>query len=279
MNKQLEIYTEESIRQYKDDLTKAFKSDAIDISEFNKGMRQIAHLQKKIVTDKNGKTTTVYTRVGTDGNEHHFQEGHKVVFDDKGKKKVGVIKKLKHHEVFDKFGTAHIEDERGNKYSKSLRGIEHHDETKTPQEQMKEVESSTKSKVGVSSTEDSTQDGFSRVKQNHEMSTQEATEMLNDELSKTHMHFKDSVDRFKNKINSGDRVLIQHDKSINGYLHNTVYAVGVDEQGNHIGIDPVTREKVKFNPNTAIVQKTGKLDGVMSEPPKVKVSKVKQKSK
>lgn len=129
MNKSIEVYTLDSINRFRDDLSKAFDNEEISEADFEKGMRDVNGLQKKIITNKLGHQQTVFVRVNKDESEHHFNHGDKVKFEHGGKQKTGVIKKLKDHPVTDKFGTAHIEDEQGNKYSKSLRAIEHHQDS------------------------------------------------------------------------------------------------------------------------------------------------------
>ena len=102
-------------------------SQLID-DNLEKGMKDIYKLEKKIITNKQGKQQTVYVRTHTEsGKSHEFAHGDKVHFEHNGEQKVGHIKGLKHHETYDKYGTAEIHDEVGNKYSKSLRAIEHND--------------------------------------------------------------------------------------------------------------------------------------------------------
>lgn len=129
LKKSIEVYTLDSINRFRDDLSKAFDNEEISEADFEKGMRDVNGLQKKIITNKLGHQQTVFVRVNKDESEHHFNHGDKVKFEHGGKQKTGVIKKLKDHPVTDKFGTAHIEDEQGNKYSKSLRAIEHHQDS------------------------------------------------------------------------------------------------------------------------------------------------------
>lgn len=131
IQKSIEVYTPEAIQKFQDDLSKAFDNEEISEEEFEKGMRDVSGLQKKIITNKEGHQQTVYIRVNKDNSEHHFNHGDKVTFEHGGKQRTGIIKKLKDHPVTDKFGTAHIEDEHGNKYSKSLRALEHHSDSES----------------------------------------------------------------------------------------------------------------------------------------------------
>lgn len=107
------------------DLNKMNSWDALDEDGIEKGHKDVSHLQMKIMTDKNGHQRKVYIRTHDDGKEHHFENGHEVEFEHKGQKLKGTIKSMKHHPKFDKFGTAEIADEHGNKYYKSLRNIDH----------------------------------------------------------------------------------------------------------------------------------------------------------
>lgn len=243
----VEIYTREGLEQYQTDLTKAFQDNLIDASEFNKGMRNIANLEKKTITDKNGHQKTVYTRHSDNGEKHDFHEGHKVVFEDKGVKKVGTISKLKHHEVYDKFGTAHITDEKGNKYSKSLRGIEHHEEGK-------ELEQTPKAQTSSEVSEDDR--GLPRLNTKNEMKPEEVKAEVN-KHKENHTAVKEGTkDRFGADIKRGHKVLIEHDKSVSGYKHDMVHVVGHDkETGDLMGVHPSTKELHKINPDKAIVQK------------------------
>lgn len=247
-NKPAEIYTREGLEQYQTDLTKAFQDNLIDASEFNKGMRNIANLEKKIITDKNGHQKTVYTRHADNGDKHEFSEGHKVVFEDKGVKKVGHITKLKHHEVYDKFGTAHIKDEKGNVYSKSLRGIEHHEEGK-------ELEQTTK--PTTSSAEVSEDDrGLPRLNTKNEMKPEEVKAEVNKHKENHDAVKQGTKDRFGSDIKRGHKVMIEHDKSVSGYKHDMLHVVGHDKKtGDLMGVHPVTKELHKINPDKAIVQK------------------------
>lgn len=120
------VFSQEGVDSYKRDLQKSFDLGEIGKDEFEKGLKDLTKLQKKIITNSQGHQQTVYVRVHEDKTEHHFKHDDKVSFEHKGEKKVGTIKGLKHHEKFDPFGTATIHDEAGNKYSKSLRAIEHH---------------------------------------------------------------------------------------------------------------------------------------------------------
>jgi len=246
-NEHVEIYTREGLEQYQTDLTKAFQDNLIDASEFNKGMRNIANLEKKTITDKNGHQKTVYTRHADNGDKHEFSEGHKVVFEDKGIKKVGHITKLKHHEVYDKFGTAHIKDDKGNTYSKSLRGIEHHEEGK-------ELEQT--AKPATSSPDTSEDDrGLPRLNTQEEMKPEE----LKSEIKKhaaNHDNVKQGTkDQFGVQMKRGQRVLMQHPQSVNGYKHDLVHVVGHDKKtGNLMGVHPSTKELHKIDPSKAIVQ-------------------------
>jgi len=122
----VEHYTMEGIAKYTDDLQKSFSVGAITPDVFEKGLKDLTKLQKKVITNSAGHQQTVYVRVHEDNTEHHFTHGDTVKFEHKGKSVVGQIKGLKHHDKFDPFGTAIVHDSEGNKYSKSLRAIEHH---------------------------------------------------------------------------------------------------------------------------------------------------------
>lgn len=129
----VQIFTEENILKFSEDLQKAFDSEQISSDEFEKAIKDLTKLQKKTITNKDGHQQTVYIRQHEDGSEHHFKTGDKVKFTHEGKERTGLIMKLKHHEKFDKFGTAEIhdhsdkgEDGKPKVYSKSLRAIEHH---------------------------------------------------------------------------------------------------------------------------------------------------------
>lgn len=121
-----QIFFEENIAEFSVDLQKAFDSGDLSEVEFEKAVKDLTKLQKKVITNKEGHQQTVYVRVHDNGEEHHFTHGDKVKFEHNGKSLTGHIKGLKSHDKYDKFGTAEIHDEKGNKYSKSLRQIEHH---------------------------------------------------------------------------------------------------------------------------------------------------------
>lgn len=121
----VQVFDEAGVIKYAEDLKKAFDSDDINELEFEKGVKDLTKLQKKIITNSQGHQQTVYVRVHQDNTEHHFKHEDKVRFEHKGEIKYGTIKGLKHHEKFDPFGTATINDAEGNTYSKSLRAIEH----------------------------------------------------------------------------------------------------------------------------------------------------------
>lgn len=120
-----EYYTEDNILKYSNDLKKSLNAGQISKDDFEKGVRDLTRLQKKVITNSEGHQQTVYVRIGEDNVEHHFKQGDTVKFNHKGKDIVGNIKGLKHSEKFDPFGTATINDSEGNIYSKSLRAIEH----------------------------------------------------------------------------------------------------------------------------------------------------------
>lgn len=115
------------------------------------GHKDVSKLEKKIITTKDGKTMTVYVRHHEAGHTKEFQHGDKVAFEHKGKQLSGTIQKLKHHEVTDKFGTAEIIDEHGNKYSKSLRAIDHHDDKESIEKKA--------TPIAVKTTENNTESG------------------------------------------------------------------------------------------------------------------------
>lgn len=121
----VEIYTADSIQMYKNDLLKSLESGEISQDDFEKAHKDVSHLEKKIITNKMGHQQTVYVRHHADGKSHDFAAGHEVEFEHKGEKLKGTIKSMKHNDVTDKFGTAIIHDEKGNKYEKSLRGVDH----------------------------------------------------------------------------------------------------------------------------------------------------------
>lgn len=120
-----QVFDEAGIIKFGESLKKAFNSGDIGQIEFEKGLKDLTKLQKKVITNSQGHQQTVYVRIHENGSEYHFKHDDKVKFDHKGEAKVGTIKGLKHHEKFDPFGTATIHDEAGNKYSKSLRAVEH----------------------------------------------------------------------------------------------------------------------------------------------------------
>lgn len=122
----VEVFTEANLMKYSQDLQKSLDIGRISHDVFEKGMKDLTKLQKKVITNSQGHQQTVYVRVHQDNTEHHFTHGDKVKFEHKGKSVVGEIKGLKHHDKFDPFGTALVHDAEGNKYSKSLRAIEHH---------------------------------------------------------------------------------------------------------------------------------------------------------
>lgn len=122
----IEVFNEANLLKYTDDLQKSLDTGRITTDVFEKGMKDLTKLQKKVITNSAGHQQTVYVRVHQDNTEHHFTHGDKVKFEHKGKSVVGEIKGLKHHDKFDPFGTALVHDAEGNKYSKSLRAIEHH---------------------------------------------------------------------------------------------------------------------------------------------------------
>lgn len=122
----VEVFAEANLLKYTNDLQKSLDVGRITPDVFEKGMKDLTQLQKKVITNSQGHQQTVYVRVHQDKTEHHFKHGDMVKFEHKGKHVVGEIKGLKHHEKFDPFGTATVHDAEGNKYSKSLRAIEHH---------------------------------------------------------------------------------------------------------------------------------------------------------
>lgn len=117
-----------SIQSFCNDLTKAFIIGDMSFNDLEKAMKDVSHLEKKVITNKQGHKQTVYVRHHSTGEKHEFKHGDTVSFEHKGKQVKGTIHNLKHHEVFDKFGTAHIKDAEGNTYSKSLRNLSHHSE-------------------------------------------------------------------------------------------------------------------------------------------------------
>lgn len=121
----VEVYTHESLSKFKSDLHKAFQSFEISQEELEKGLKDMSHLEKKVITNKQGHKQTVYVRHLKTGEQHQFEHNHDVTFEHKGKQLNGKIVGLKHNDKTDKFGTAIIHDSEGNKYEKSLRGIEH----------------------------------------------------------------------------------------------------------------------------------------------------------
>lgn len=133
IEKSVEYFTAENILKFSEDLQKAFDSGEVNQKEFEKAVKDLTKLQKKIITNKDGFQQTVYVRQHEDGTEHHFKTGDKVKFHHEGKERSGIIMKLKHHEKYDKFGTAEIHDHNDKDasgkpkvYSKSLRAVEHH---------------------------------------------------------------------------------------------------------------------------------------------------------
>ncbi len=126
IEKSPEVFTEDSLLSFAQDLQKGLDDGSIDNDYFEKAVKDLTKLQKKIITNSQGHQQTVYVRVHDDGAEHHFKHEDKVKFTHGGKEVVGHIKGLKSHDKYDKFGTAEIHDKDGNKYSKSLRQIEHH---------------------------------------------------------------------------------------------------------------------------------------------------------
>lgn len=122
----IEVFDAAGVIKFGEILKKSFELGEITQQDFEKGLKDLTKLQKKIITNKQGHQQTVYIRVHEDKSEHHFKHDDKVKFEHKGETKYGKIKGLKHHEKFDPYGTAVIHDKDGNKYSKSLRAIEHH---------------------------------------------------------------------------------------------------------------------------------------------------------
>jgi len=120
-----EVFTEDSILQFHTDINKALESGEITEDDFEKAMKDVSHLEKKIITNKAGVQQTVYVRHHDDGAKHEFTHGDHVSFEHKGKQVTGKIHGLKHDAKWDKFGTAHIKDEAGNTYAKSLRNLQH----------------------------------------------------------------------------------------------------------------------------------------------------------
>lgn len=60
VEKSEQIYTEENIQQYISDLNKAMESEEVSQEDFEKGMKNLSHLTKKTMTDKNGVVRTIY---------------------------------------------------------------------------------------------------------------------------------------------------------------------------------------------------------------------------
>lgn len=124
-SEQYEVFTEESILQFHADINKALESNEITQDDFEKAMKDVSHLEKKIITNKTGHQQTVYIRHHDDGAKHEFTHGDHVTFEHKGKQVIGKIHGLKHDAKWDKFGTAHIKDANGTTYAKSLRNLQH----------------------------------------------------------------------------------------------------------------------------------------------------------
>lgn len=121
-------FTALSIQSFCNDLTKSFIIGDMSFNDLEKAMKDVSHLEKKVITNKQGHKQTVYVRHHSTGEKHEFRHGDMVSFEHKGKSVMGKIHALKHHEVFDKFGTANIKDAEGNTYSKSLRNLVQHTE-------------------------------------------------------------------------------------------------------------------------------------------------------
>lgn len=121
------VYQSSDISRFVSDLQKSFVNNECDFDYFEKAFKDVSHLEKKIITNKAGHKQTVYVRHHHGGEKHEFSHGNKVKFEHKGKSVVGTIHSLKYDPKWDKFGTAHIKDEAGTMYSKSLRNLSHHD--------------------------------------------------------------------------------------------------------------------------------------------------------
>jgi len=80
VEKSIQFYTEESIQQYITDLNKAMESEEVSQEDFEKGMKNLSHLTKKTMTDKNGVVRTIYVSNNTKMSDHqmknHISEKH-----------------------------------------------------------------------------------------------------------------------------------------------------------------------------------------------------------
>ena len=74
--KKVSVFTPEAVRQMEIDLNKAegtgfWKGEKVDKGEVDKAKKAVEKLQKKVVTDKNGGTKTVYISVKSETKPHH----------------------------------------------------------------------------------------------------------------------------------------------------------------------------------------------------------------